>query len=141
MNTPTDLIERHTTALLARLKADTELADVIFEGDVDDDPERYVNVWHDTGFFAARSLLGEHQDVDITYTIHAVGLERWQAVWVDGRVLAALNDVVLTVPGRRCWKLRPAGTQPVQKDTTVAPPKFLAVRRFILHSTPARETP
>lgn len=141
MNTLPDLVERHITAVLDRLKSDDQLEDVTFEGDVHGDPERYVNVWHDSGFFEPRSILGEHQDVDITLTIHAVGLERWQAVWADGRVLALLNDFRLTVPGRRCWRLQPAGTQPVEKDTTVNPPRFLAVRRYILHSTPARETP
>lgn len=141
MNTPPDLIERHVIALLDRIRSDPQLADVVFEGDVSDDPERYVNVWHDSGFFEPRSMLGEHQDVDVTFTIHAVGLDRWQAVWVDGRVLSLLNDVRLTVPGRRCWRLQPAGTQPVDKDTTVNPPRFLAVRRYTLHSTPARETP
>lgn len=141
MITLPDLVERHITAVLDRLKSDDQLEAVTFEGDVHGDPERYVNVWHDSGFFEPRSILGEHQDVDITLTIHAVGLERWQAVWADGRVLALLNDFRLTVPGRRCWRLQPAGTQPVEKDTTVNPPRFLAVRRYILHSTPARETP
>ncbi|MBP5800739.1 hypothetical protein J2D78_01445 [Microbacterium maritypicum] len=141
MNTLPDLVERHVTAVLDRLKSDSQLEPVTFEGDVHGNPERYVNVWHDSGFFEPRSILGEHQDVDITFTIHAVGLERWQAVWADGRVLALLNDFRLTVPGRRCWRLQPAGTQPVEKDTTVNPPRFLAVRRYILHSTPARETP
>lgn len=140
MNTPADLIERHVTVLLDRIKADPQLSTSVFEGEVTGNPERYVNVFHDTGFFEPRSILGEHQDVDITFTIHAVGNDRWQATWVDGRVLAALNDVVLTVPGRRCWKLRPEGTQSVQKDDDVIPVKFFAVRRFVLHSTP-KETP
>lgn len=132
----TDLIERHVQAVIDRIKSDLQLMDVTFEGDVSGDPERYVNVWHDTGFFQVRSILGEHQDVDITFTIHAVGSDRWQATWVDGRVLALLNDWKPTVTGRRCWRLEPAGTQPVQKDDTVTPVKFLAVRRYILHSTP-----
>jgi len=139
--TAPDLIERHVQALLDRLKSDAQLIEVVFEGDVDGDPERYINVWHDSGFFEPRSILGEHQDVDITFTLHAVGFERWQAVWVDGRILSLLNDFRLTVQGRRCWRLSPAGTQPVEKDTTVSPPRFLAVRRYTLHSTPARETP
>lgn len=140
MNTPPDLIERHVGAVLERLRSDPQIHDVVFEGDVKGDPERYVNVWHDSGFFERRSILGEHQDVDITFTIHAVGFERWQASWVDGRVLSLLNDVRLTVPDRRCWRLQPAGTQPVEKDISVNPPRYLAVRRYILHSTPARET-
>ena len=132
----TDLIERHVQAVIDRLRSDPQLSGVVFEGDVTGDPDRYVNVWHDTGFFRPRSILGEHQDVDITFTIHAVGDDRWQATWVDGRVLALLNDWKPTVVGRRTWRLEPAGTQPVQKDDAVSPVKFFAVRRFILHSTP-----
>ncbi|MGX9346640.1 hypothetical protein [Microbacterium sp. KNMS] len=139
--TEPDLIERHVKPLLARLRSDMQLATSVFEGDVTGEPTRYVNVWHDTGFFETRTILGEHQDVDITFTIHAVGNDRWQATWVDGRVLALLNDHILTVPGRRCFALAPAGTQPVTKDTTVSPPKFFAVRRYILHSIPVREIP
>lgn len=137
----TDLIERHVSAVLARLRSDQQLSDSVFEGDVDGDPDRFVNVWHDTGFFSVRSIRGEHQDVDVTFTIHSVGTDRWQATWVDGRVFDLLNDWKPVVVGRRCWRLEPAGTQPVQKDTTVTPPKFLAVRRYVLHSTPVREQP
>lgn len=136
--TDSDLIERHVTAVLDRLKTDPELADVVFEGDAKDNPERYVNVWHDTGFFQPRSILGEHQDVDVTFTIHGIGDYQWQATWVDGRVLALLNDWKPTVTGRRCWRMEPAGTQPVQKDDEVVPVKFFAVRRYVLHSTPER---
>lgn len=139
--TDPDLIERHVAAVLARLRGDQQLAEVVFEGNVKGNPERYVNVWHDTGFFQGQSMLGEHQDVDITFTIHAVGDERWQAVWVDGLVLSRLNDWKPIVSGRRCWRLAPAGVMPVTKDTDVDPPKFLAARRYVLHSTPARETP
>jgi len=136
-----DLIERHVSAVLTRLRSDEQLANEVFEGDVKGDPERYMNVFHDTGFFETRTILGEHQDVDITFTIHAVGIDRWQATWVDGRVLALLNDWKPTVAGRKCWRLKPAGTRPVDKDDTVTPVKFLAVRRYTLHSTPAREQP
>lgn len=139
--TDADLLQRHVAPVIERLRSDPQLADVVFEGDVTGDPERYVNVWHDTGFFSGRSMLGEHQDIEVTFTIHAVGIERWQAVWVDGRVLALLNDWKPTVVGRRCWRLEPAGSMPVTKDTEINPPKFLAARRLVLRSTPVRETP
>lgn len=138
--TPGDLIERHVTAFLDRLRSDPQLSGVVFEGRVTGDPERYVNVFPDTGFFRPMSIVSEHQDVDVTFTVHSVGQDRWQATWVDGRVLSLLNDVVLQVPGRRCFKLQPAGTQPVAEDDTVQPAVFLAVRRFILHSIPGGTT-
>ena len=139
--TAPDLINRHVEALLARLRSDAQLASSVFEGDVTGDPAWYVNVWHDSGAFESRTWLGEHVDVDITFTIHSVGKDRWQASWVDGRVLAAVNDHILTVAGRRCFRLAPSGTQPVTKDTTISPPKFLAVRRYVLHSIPAKVAP
>ena len=138
-DTVPDLIERHVTAVLERIRTDPELEDLVFEGDVTGDPQRYVNVWHDTGFFSGRSMVGEHQELEVTFTIHAVGADRWQAVWVDGRVLALLNDWLPTVAGRRCWRLEPAGSMPVTKDTDVTPSKFLAARRYVLRSTPAKE--
>jgi hypothetical protein len=140
MTTPTDLIERHVAALIDVLKTDQPIAPFVFDGDVQGDPDLYVNVHHDTGYSESRTMLGEHQDVDVTFTLHSVGRTRWQATWTDGRVYALLNDRILTVPGRRCFKLAPAGTQPVQKDTSIpTSPRFIAVRRLTLHSIPARE--
>lgn len=131
-----DLVERHASAVLALLRADPQLADVVFEGDVTGDPERYINVHHDTGFYSGHDASGTAVDVDVTFTIHSVGLDRWQAVWGSGRVTAALLNIVPVVEGRRCWRIEPAGSQPVARDDDSSPPKFLAVDRFILRSTP-----
>jgi hypothetical protein len=130
------LVALHADQVLTLLRADPQLADVVFEGDVTGDPERYVNVWHDTGFFSAHDALGNDVDVEVTFTIHSVGYERWQAVWVSGRVVAALMNVLVRIPGRRAWRIRPAGSQPVTKDSEVSPPRFFAVDRFALRSTP-----
>lgn len=132
-----DLIEEHVEPVLARLRGIPQLADVVFEGDVTGNPDRYVNVWHDTGFFESHTDEGTHTEVEVTFTIHSVGADRWQAVWTSGRVTAALLDFKPVVPGRRCWRIQPAGSQPVQKDTDVDPPKFFTADRFTLRSTPA----
>lgn len=131
-----DLIERHATAVLDQLKADTELAGFVFEGDVTGDPERYVNVWHDTGFYSAHDFTDAPVDVEVTFTIHSVGDSRWQAVWGSGRVTAQLLHFVPTIDGRRCWAITGAGSQPVRRDDDVSPPKFIAIDRFVLRSTP-----
>lgn len=139
-----DLIERHAQAVLTLLRADEQLVDVVFEGDVTGDPERYVNVYHDTGFYSGHDASGATVDVEVTFTIHSVGDDRWQAVWGSGRVTAALLNKVPDVEGRRCWRIEPAGSQPVTKDPDVSPPKFFAVDRFTLRSTPkstAEEVP
>lgn len=135
------LIQRHVDAVLALIRADPQLADVVFEGDVSGDPQRYVNVFHDTGFYSAHDYVDNNVDVEVTFTIHSVGVERWQAVWVSGRVTAALLGIKPVVIGRRCWRIAPAGSQPVTKDMDVEPPKFFAADRFVLRSTPARKEP
>lgn len=131
------VIQDHVDATLSLIRADPQLQDVVFEGDVDGNPDRYVNVWHDTGFYSAHDATGQPVDVEVTFTIHSVGMERWQATWSSGRVTAALLGVVPNVAGRRCWRIESAGSLPVRKDTDVDPPKFLAVDRFTLRSTPA----
>lgn len=136
-----DLIARHVAVVLALLRADPQLTDDVFEGDVTGDPERYVNVWHDTGFYSAHDALDHPVDVEVTFTIHSVGRTREQAVWVSGRVTAALLGIAPAIPGRRSWRIRPAGSQAVQRDDDADPIKFFAVDRFTLRSTPSRKGP
>lgn len=135
------LIEKHAEAVLDMIRADPQLATSVFEGDVTGDPERYVNVYHDTGFYSAHDYVDNNVDVEVTFTIHSVGVDRWQASWVSGRVTAALLGIKPVVDGRRCWRITHAGSQPVQKDMDVEPPKFFAVDRFVLRSTPSRKEP
>lgn len=132
-----DLIERHVQAFLDLLRADDELADVVFEGDVTGNPERYLNVWHDTGFYTAHDYTDTAGDVEVTFMVHSVGQDRWQAVWGSGRATAAVLRVVPSVEGRRCWRITSAGSQPVIKDTEADPPRFFTADRFVLRSTPA----
>lgn len=131
------LVEDHVTAVLELVRTDPQLVDVVFEGDVDDDPDMYVNVYHDTGFYGSHDAQGIQSDVEITFTIHSIGVDRWQATWASGRVTASLLDIVPIVAGRKCWRIRHAGSSPVAKDDDVSPPKFFAADRFVLRSTPA----
>lgn len=133
------VVEAHVDAILARIRARPALAHLVFEGDVTGDPEVYVNVYHDTGFFTGHDL-NEHQtDVEITLTIHGIGTTREQAVWASSAVTAQLLGFVPIVHGRRCWRLRQAGSQPVTKDMDATPPKFFTADRWVLRSTPARQ--
>lgn len=131
-----DLIERHAVAVLDELRADTELAGVVFEGDVKGNPERYVNVYHDTGFYTAHDYTDAPVDVEVTFTVHSIGDSRWQAVWGSGRVTAQLLRFKPTIDGRRCWPITAAGSRPVARDDDASPPKFIAIDRFVLRSTP-----
>lgn len=137
MSVTPDLVETHIAPVLARLRAVGPLADLVFEGDAKGDPEMFVNVYHDTGFFAAHAYVDLSSDVTVTFTIHSIGRDRWQAVWASGQVTAQLLDFRPVIAGRRSHRIKSAGSQPVRKDTTIDPPKFLAVDRFTLHTTPA----
>lgn len=130
-------VNAHVQAVLDRIRTDLQLASVVFDGDVKGNPERYVNVWNDTGYWDGHDSHIHQVDVDVTFTIHSVGMTRQQAVWVSDRVRALLLDWAPNLPGRKCWRIRSAGSQPVQKDTDTTPPKFFAVDRFTLRSTPA----
>lgn len=130
------LIERHATAVLERIREDDKLNGLVFEGDVDDDPDMYVNVFHDTGFYSSHEMTDLPVDVEVTFTIHSVGKDRWQAVWASGRVTAQLLRFVPTIDRRRCWRVRHEPGPPVAKDIDASPIRFLAIDRFILRSTP-----
>lgn len=131
------LLADHVAAVVARLRADTALADNVFEGNVKGDPAQYVNVHHDTGLYASHSYVDTITDVEVTFTVHSVGTTDWEATWRDGRVTAQLLDHIPTVTGRRCFRIKPAGSQPVTLDRDVTPPKHIAISRFVLRSIPA----
>lgn len=132
-----DLVENHVQAFLALIRTDSELATSLFEGDVRGDPDRFTNVFHTPGFYEGHTLNNELVDVTVTFTVHSVGLERWQAQWGAGRVTARVLGVTPQIPGRRCWRISHDPGPPIAKDETVTPPKFLAIDRYILKSTPA----
>ncbi|MDQ7877370.1 hypothetical protein Q9R08_05200 [Microbacterium sp. QXD-8] len=135
-----DLIERHVEAVLALIRGDAQIANVVFEGDVTGDPGMYVNVWHDTGFYSAHDASDTPVDVEVTFTVHSVGRDRWQAVWASGRVTARVLGVVPQIEGRRCWRIAPAGSVPVARDDDASPLRFIARDRFTLRSTPKPTT-
>lgn len=137
-----DLVERHVQAFLALLKADPEIASSLFEGDVSGNPDRFTNVFHTPGFYEGHTLGNEPVDVTVTFTVHNVGLERWQAQWGSGRVTARVLGVPPPqIDGRKCWRIEHTPGPPIAKDKTVTPPKFLAIDEYTLKSTPGKETP
>lgn len=136
-----DLVENHVQAFLNLLRADSELAASLFEGDVTGNPDRFTNVFHTPGFYEGHTLGNELVDVTVTFTVHSVGLERWQALWGSGRATARVLGIIPQIPGRKCWRISHEPGPPIAKDKTVTPAKFLAIDRFVLKSTPAKETP
>lgn len=130
------LVERHAEAFLTLIRADSELDETVFDGDVHGEPERYVNVFHDTGFYSAHDALGMPVDLAVSFTVHSVGLDRWQAVWTSDRVRACVLGQVPQVDGRRCWRIESAGSQPVTRDADASPVKWFAADRYVMRSTP-----
>lgn len=131
-----DLVERHVTPFLELIRADPELEGFLFQGDADSSLERFTNVFHTPGYFEGHTLGNEPVDVTVTFTVHNVGLERWQAQWGAGRVAARVLRAPIVVPGRRCWPITHTPGPPIAKDKEVTPPKFLAIDTYVLKSTP-----
>lgn len=130
-----DLVEAHVQAVLKLITDPGGL--LVFEGDVTGDPDKYTNVFHTPGFYEGHTQSGELVDVSVTFTIHNVGRDRWQAQWGAGRVAARLLNVTPVVAGRRCWRIAHEAGPPISKDDEVSPPRFLAIDRYTLKSTPA----
>ncbi|RCL91795.1 MAG: hypothetical protein DBW62_00635 [Microbacterium sp.] len=134
MTAPEDLIKSIVEPVLTQLRSG-DLASIVFEGDVDEDPERYVNVYHDIGNRASRTIVDEVGDVTVTFWVHSVGRERWQAVWCSDLVTLALHKFRPTISGRTCFPMRHIGGQPIKKDDSVAPPRQFGVDMWELHTT------
>lgn len=130
------MIRAHTAAILARLREDTVLSTVTFEGVVTERPQRYCTVFTNSGYRTVERLAGPSATATFTYTIHSVGSDPQQAQAVAERVFAQLLDYVPTVAGRVSGRLRHAASQPVQLDTDVSPALYYCVDQFDLTTDP-----
>ena len=135
--TLTPMPRAHTDALLARLRADTGLSGVVFEGVVTDRPARYCTVFADQGRHESERLDERQIQSAYRYVIHSIGSTPEQARWVGERVFAQLFDWRPVIPGRTCWRARHVGGQAMQIDRDVSPPLWFVVDEFELRSTPA----
>lgn len=122
-------------AILSRLREDSVLSTVTFEGAVTDRPQRYCTVFTNSGYRTVERVTGPSATAEFTYTVHSVGSTPMQAQAVAERVFAQLLDYVPTVEGRQCSRLRHAGSQPVQQDFDV-PDLYYCVDQFDLTSDP-----
>lgn len=115
-------------AVLARLRSDTELADAVFEGTVDDPPARYATVFAPLGADYSDRLGGVSNVNDTTYTIHSVGTTVEQAKWVGRRVAALLTDYAIPGVGRLTHPV----SMPPRLDRDSNPPLWYLVDQFDL---------
>jgi hypothetical protein len=129
------VIRAHKNAILARLREDSVLSAVTFEGVVTERPERYCTLFTNSGFRTVERLSAPSATAEFTYTVHSVGSTPDQAQAVAERVFAQLLDFTPTVPARLCGRLRHAASQPVQQDPDI-PNLYFAVDQFDLTSDP-----
>jgi hypothetical protein len=130
-------IRAHAKAVVDQLQTDPILNGATFQGLVLNRPSRYCTVHMDSGRRIADRFTGPQSQQDYTITIHSAGTSTEQAQLVAERVYAALLGVVLTVPGRKCHRVRSIDSQPVELDRDVTPPLFYSTDVFELVSDPA----
>jgi hypothetical protein len=131
----------HDAAVLARIREIPALSEVVFDGDVEGRPQRYVNVHSNRGIGRADRLAGLGRRTRKTYWVHSVGASKAQADAVAERVIAKLSDWKPDVEGFACERLRHESSQPTQKDVTDKPPIYYAVDVFDLYTEPIDPTP
>jgi hypothetical protein len=130
-------IRAHAKAVIDQLETDAILSGATFQGNVINRPTRYCTLHIDSGRRIADRFTGPQSQQDYTLTIHSCGTSVEQAQLVAERVYAALLGVVLTVPGRRCRRVRSIDSQPVELDRDITPPLFYSTDVFELVSDPA----
>jgi hypothetical protein len=113
------------------------LADFTFDGIVTGDPQRYANVHGNIGRRSSWNLRRRQARADYTFTIHSVGEDPAQARAVGQAVLAQLIDWTPTIPGRSCFPLDHAVSQPIFRDPDANPAVWYGVDQFDLSTLPA----
>lgn len=131
------MIQLHLDAILARLRAHPGLASIVFDGAVTGSPSKYVVVYTSTPRTVSSRYTGSTDESEITYTVHSVGVDTRQAIWVADRVHAQLVDFIPTVPGYSCSRLAHPVNRPIAADTSANPALWYAVDQFDLVTSPA----
>jgi hypothetical protein len=99
-------------------------------------PAQYTVLYPDPGTAVRESLADDRTDLATLMQVTCVGATVERALWVAGRVRAALS-APLVVDGRACWRPEDLGGPPVQRDDDVTPPVFFVPVQYQLRSTPA----
>lgn len=130
------MIRDHAAAVQARLEADSFLTGRVYEGIVNDRPDRYCSFFLNSGLRTGDRLAGPDVVGDFTLTVHSVGSIPEQAQFIAEHVLAQLLNFTLTVDGRQCSLLRHIASIPLTMDDSVSPVIYYAVDEFSFTSDP-----
>lgn len=128
------MILNHLDAILARLRANPDLAGIVYDEKIPTGATKYVNVFVNTGFDDDPRFTGPTMRTTFTFTIHSVGGNRRQSLWVAERVREQLVNFTPTVTNRQCGRLEHPISRPVLADTSSNPPLWYAVDQFDLTS-------
>lgn len=135
-------VQAHADAILARLRSATGSPSlVVYDGQVPEKPAgAYVVVYlhaETPELPDSRSVQGGSERFVVNIYCHCVGGAALAARGIAQRVRGVLLDAVLTVPGRRCWPVRHADSQPPQRDETTGVLVMDQVDTYRLESVPA----
>jgi hypothetical protein len=126
------MIRAHKEAVLTRLRGDPFLTSTVYEGVVEDRPNRYAALFFDSGHRTTDRLTGPSTTGTFSIIVHSVGTTPDQAQTVAEHVLAQLIDWTPDVPGHSCRRLRHTVTVPVQRDPDGIFPVHFCVDEFAL---------
>jgi hypothetical protein len=108
----------HTSALLAFLRADPGLKDVVFDGMVPGQaPSRYVLVFAQSMDHEVDRMAGRQRPLTARHTIHSIGQVPAEAQWLADKVSARLVGARIPVAGRRSSPVRHESGDPLRVDT------------------------
>lgn len=129
----------HKAAILARLREEPRLANIVFDSDPDAEsaaarPVQYVVVYSDTGSYEAERLTFNQTVAEYEYEIQCVHATNEAALAVAEAVMGQLMNWRPLVEGRSCWPIRHVSSDEVQRDRALN--QFYTDDVYVLRSTP-----
>lgn len=127
----------HTNALLAFLRADPQLAQIVFDGYVPGvAPTRYVLVFarsmgHDVDRFA-----GRQRPETVQHTLHCIGTIPAEAQWLADRVQSRLVNARVPVDGWAVSPVRHVSGDPMRMESTVKPAVYFLADDYAWEAQP-----
>lgn len=127
------MIRAHRDAVIAALSVD--LPGSVFRSYSASDQARYAVVFIAPSARQRPRFTGGQSRTVFTVTVHSVGSDEDQALWVQERV-DNLTGKVLTVEGFRLWPVEFVTSRPPELDDDSTSPLWFTVSQFDIVSDP-----
>ena len=127
------MIRAHRDAVIAALS--TDLPGSVFRSYSASDQSRYAVVFIAPSVKTRSRFTGPQSRTVYTVTVHSVGSDEDQALWVQERV-DKLTGKALTVSGFKVWPVEFVTAQPPSLDDDGTSPLWFTVSQFDLVSDP-----